>query len=119
MDGEHTQISTEKAKEYAANLDSVASACESMMKSEGWGLFMALFEIEKRAIKDTEDYATIEEFRADRGAIKIVEAIIEKMRGYISDAQSAAELFQRLQGKGEDASRGIMMIDAVEQNRES
>lgn len=96
MDGREPIIDAAKAKEYANDMQKVASAVESLQKHDGWKIFLALFVTKKIEIKDREDYDSLEDFRADRRAIGIVEDIIGTFDGYREDATQARTLFDKL-----------------------
>lgn len=112
-------VSEEKIKEYVENTGALAGAIVSMMKSDGWAVFMALYKREKAAIKEREDYTTIEEFKGDRAAIGIIDGILETFEGYIEEAKEAADLLSSSTDSPKQ-ERGIMLIESVEEsNRES
>jgi hypothetical protein len=106
-------LSKEQIEEYAASTEKIANAVVSLTRHDGWGIFMALLEREFAAIKEKSDYAKLEDFKADRAAIAIVEDIIETFKGYIEDAESAQTL---LAGLAEEApqDRGILLIEHQE-----
>lgn len=103
----------EKAKDYAAAAGRIAGAVEALLKHDGWEIFMALYKRECDAIRAREDYDTIEAFRGDREAIRIVDGIIETFKGYVEDAEAAAKALEGL-STDEPRSRGIMLIEAAE-----
>lgn len=107
-------MSTEQIKEYAANTGKISSSVESMLKHDGWAIFMALYERRKSDIKDKSDYASFEDFKADRAAIDIVDSILETFKGYIQDAQDAATMLSGLSPEDTPKDRGIMLIEATE-----
>lgn len=89
-------ISSEKAAEYAADTMKVATAVASLFKQEGWQIFRALFEQKKQEVKDKDDYASLEDFKADRRALKTVEDMIGELASYIDDASRARDLFNKI-----------------------
>lgn len=107
-------MSVEKIKDYAASTGKISSAVESLMKQDGWQIFIALYEREKQRIKEKDDYATLEAFKGDRAAIEIVEAILDTFKGFMQDASEAAILLKDLSTDDLPKDRGIMLIEATE-----
>lgn len=89
-------LSVEKAKEYAADTAKVATAVEQLFGSDGWKIFMARFERTRAEVEAKDDYASIEDFRSDRRALKIVDDLIAELGTYIDDASRALDLFTSL-----------------------
>lgn len=92
MQGEAHRMTADQAKAFAANRAAIAHAVESLQKHDGWKIFFALFEQEKKKIQEKSNYRTIQAFRSDRKAIKIVESIIGEFEGYRDDAAAAQDL---------------------------
>lgn len=101
-------------KAYSGNLSKLASVVESLVKSDGWCIFLAKWEKEKKAIH-LKDYKTFEEFKADRKAIEIFEGILEDFEGYISDAHEAQDLLTN-NAENQTQSKGALMIDLIEED---
>ena len=113
-------VDPEKVKAYAANIASLAQAIEQLEKSDGWAVFMALFQREKQIIYEKDNYDTLADFKGDRKAIEIVDGIIDIFKGYKQDASDAATLLTGLSPDDAKQERGIMIIEAAEEsNRES
>lgn len=107
-------MSEERLKQYTASAGKISSAIQSIIRSDGWMIFLALYKRKKREIMDRDDYATIEEFKADRKAIEIVDGILDEFNGWIEDAEAAAVLLAGLTGEESTPDRGIMLIEAAE-----
>ncbi len=84
-----------------------------MMGGDGWRVFMALYNRKKHEIKETVNYDTLADFKADRTALDIVDGIIEEMEGFKKDAEEAQQLIND-SSTGQQKERGIMLIEAVE-----
>lgn len=91
-----SMIPVEKAAEYAADAAKVATAVQGLFKHEGWAIFVELFNKRSDEVKDRDDYTSLEDFKADRRAIKQVEELVEELRSYIDDASRADELFNKI-----------------------
>lgn len=107
-------LDPERIKDYAAATGKIAQAVESLTRHDGWLIFMALYQREKNRIKEQSNYSTLEDFKADRRAIEIVEAILDEFQGYISDAQGAGDMLAGLSPETAGKDRGIMLIEAAE-----
>lgn len=107
-------MSPEKIKDYAASTGKIAAAVESLIRQDGWQIFMALYARRKQEIRDKDDYPSLEAFKADRQAIDIVEGILDTFKGYIQDAGDAATLLAGLSPDENPKDRGIMLIEASE-----
>lgn len=119
MDGEET---VEQAKEYQDAVLRLGQAVESLEKNEGWEVFLALFKRKKKEIEARSDYDSLEMFRADRGAIEIVEGILDELKTFKEDGQATADFIAAMAEGEEQPSRGIMLIEAAEDgghNREA
>lgn len=103
-------MSVEEVKNFANDVGKISTAVETMVKSDGWQIFLAHFEKIKEEIKDKSDYDTLQSFKADRTALDIVEEIFEEFKGYISDAKEAADLLTALSQEKEQP-RGIFIGD--------
>ena len=106
-------MNAEQLKVYAANADKIAVAIEALMKQDGWMIFMALYERRKQEIQEKDDYPSLEDFKADRRALDIVEGIIDSFKGYIQDATEAANTLAGLTSEP-PKDRGIMLIEHME-----
>lgn len=107
-------IDRQQAAEYAASTTKISAAVVALMKQDGWQIFLATYAREKDLIKEKGDYATLEDFKADRRAIQIVDTIIETFKGYVDDAEAAAETLKRFAEDDLPTDRGIMLLDAQE-----
>lgn len=107
-------MSPEKIKDYAASTGKIAAAVESMLRQDGWQIFMALYQRTKNEIKEKNDYPSLEDFKADRRAIDIVEGVLDTFRGYMQDAADAGTLLAGLSPEETPTDRGIMLIEAAE-----
>ena len=107
-------MSPEKIKDYAISTGKIAAAVESMLRQDGWQIFMALYNRTKNEIKEKNDYASLEDFKADRKALDIVEGVLDVFKGYISDASDAATLLAGLSPEESPTDRGIMLIEQAE-----
>lgn len=107
-------MSAEKIKDYAASTGKISSAVESLMKQDGWQIFLALYEREKQRIREKDDYPSLEAFKGDRAAIEIVESILDTFKGFMQDASEAAILLKDLSTDDLPKDRGIMLIEATE-----
>ena len=106
-------LSREQIEEYAASTEKIANAVSSLTRHDGWGIFLALVAREFDTIKEKADYEKLEDFKADRRAIEIVETIIETFKGYIEDAETAQTLLAGLRD-GAPQDRGILLIEQSE-----
>ena len=106
-------LNAEQIRAYAASTEKIATAVESLVKTDGWHIFLALFEHRKQEIKDRSDYASLEEFHADRQAIDIVDGIISTFEGYVQDAKEAADTLAGIADEP-PKDRGIMLIEHME-----
>lgn len=107
-------IDRQQAAEYAAHSEKISAAVVALMKQDGWQIFLTTYAREKDRIKEKDDYATLEDFKADRRAIGIVDTIIETFKGYVEDAEAAAETMRRFAADDLPKDRGIMLLDAQE-----
>lgn len=89
-------ISVEKMQEYVGDVGKVAAAIEALFGSDGWHLFLARFEQRRREIEAKDDYATIDDFHADRRALKLVDELFNELTTYRDDAQRATDLLKSL-----------------------
>lgn len=113
------ELTADKIKEYSANSARVASAIEGLMRHDGWQIFLALYDRRKEDIRAKADYASLEDFKADRRAIEIVDEIIEEFKGFVADAAEAAAFVAGLPTEEEPRSRGIMLIESMEGREQS
>lgn len=96
MSDQGDTMSVEEAANYAADTAKLADVVAALEKSQGWRVFMALFKQREREIKDRSDYASLEDFKADRRAIEIVHDIIGEFSKFSDDATSANDLLTKL-----------------------
>lgn len=119
VDNRVDELDISKIKEYAQNASRVGSAIESLRRHDGWQIFLALYKRRKETIKETNDYADITDFRADRKALDIIDEIFTEMEGFISDADEATKQLVGISSDDTPRERGIMLIEAMEDvNRE-
>lgn len=112
MERQGLTITADEAKAYASKAANIAHAVESLQKHNGWQVFLACFYNKKEEIYAKEDYATIEAFHADRTAIKIVEEILEEFKGFVEDAEGAAEILIKLT-ESDDQTPVSLAIDPI------
>lgn len=106
------------SKAYQAAVEALASACENLLGSDGWQIFLALFHRRKQEIYSRDDYETLADFKGDRKAIEIVEGIIEDMRTFKEDGEAQREYLAHL-NDADPTPRGIMLIEAVDGDNEA
>lgn len=100
-----------RAKTFSDNAGQIANAVESLLRHSGWQVFLALFENKKREILAKDDYANLEDFHADRRALKIVQEMFNQMPGYIEDAESAQLLLKKLTAAENQTPISLMLGD--------
>lgn len=114
---ENGKINIDRLKAYAGDVGKVARDIEALIKSDGWQIFLALLEREKRDIKERTDYKTIEEFKAERKAIEVFDGIMEKFNEYISDASEADDLIIKItQDLSQTPNKGVLILDSLEEH---
>lgn len=99
---------------YVADTAKVASAVESLMRSEGWRLFTAYYDWRKNQIKERRDYTSLEDFHGDRKALDLVDEIIATLESYIDDASRAVDLLTSLVGTENQTPRSSVALSTGE-----
>ena len=89
-------FSKDEIKQRQQEILETGRQVESVLKSPGWKLFQALFRQKAIEIREKEDYASLEDFRADRAAIRIVRGILDEFIGYATDADGAIQMLESL-----------------------
>lgn len=110
-------LTVDDAKKYAADTGAIAKAVESLLGSDGWKIFSALFIHKKREIMARDDYETLDAFKGDRKAIDIVEEILTDLKGYIEDAKGAQAILNKL-AEEDQTSSFILSEQQGEETRE-
>ena len=111
------EFDIDSVESYKKHIQRVGGAIEALQKSEGWQILMKLYEQRKQEIKDKEDYATLEDFRADRRALEIVEGILVELDDFVSDAMESTV---GISDEELPKERGIMLIEGQDDtNREA
>lgn len=114
---QNDNITIDRAKAYASDTSKIAGAIESMIKSDGWELFKAIWAREKRIILEKQDYTTIEEFKGDRKSLEHFDAILEKFEGYIADAVEAGETLKKLiEDNSQTPNKSVLILDSMEEH---
>ncbi len=110
------KINLDRLRPYASDVSKLASSVEQVIKTDGWQIFLALWEIEKREIYHKNDYPTIQDFKADRKAIELFESITERFTGYMADAMEADVLLKTLTSDSQTPNKHVLMIDSLEEH---
>lgn len=113
---ENGKINVDRLKVYAGDVAKIASAIQSVFRHDGWQIFLAVFQKEKDEIKERKDYTTLEDFKADRKAIDIIESVIETLSGYIADATEADSLLKTLTDPSQTPSKSVLILDSLEEH---
>lgn len=114
MAGEAENITAEQIAEAKAAREAtiqVGEAIDQMQKSKGWQIFSALLAMRRREIYERGDYTSLEDFKADRKALGIVDHILDDLNGYKSDAKEIIEEMAR--ASVDEPERGVLMLDQM------
>lgn len=79
----------------------LAREVESCVESGAWKLFRAVARRREIDVLHRDDYATLEDFRADRAGLKMLKDAMREFESYAEDADEAIELINQL-AKAED-----------------
>lgn len=110
------KLDVDKLKPYTNDIGKIARAVESLIKTDGWQIFLAVWEKQKKEIMEKKDYETLEAFKADRGALDLFDQICDQFTKYITDAEEAEKLLTKTIREADGQTpRGILMIDALEE----
>lgn len=118
MSNKGFKLDIDRAKSFSDDAAQIGTAVESLLKHSGWQVFLALFENKKREILKKEDYVSLEDFRADRSALKIVQGIFDLMPTYIEDATEAQLLLKKLTEAENQTPISLMLGDEDDDARE-
>lgn len=112
-------LTVEEAKQHAADTGKIAKGVEQLLASDGWKIFTALYLLKRQEIHSKDDYPNIESFRGDRAALKIVEGLLDEMKGYIEDATAAAAVLQKVIASQAEDQTPTSILLAEQQGEES
>ncbi len=114
---ENGKINLDRLKAYAGDVGKIAREVEALMKSDGWQIFLALWEREKSEIKEKSEYDSLEDFNADRRCIKRFDNIVARFGEYVADASEADILLNKLITKeGQTPNKGVLILDSLEEH---
>lgn len=112
-------LTISEAKAYANDRGKLGHAIESLLRHDGWKIFVSLYNQRKKGVKDKTDYASIEDFRADRRALEIIDGIIDEMPGFIEDATDAQNLLKKLTEAENQTPISLLLENEDEQASEA
>lgn len=105
-------INKEELRADAGKQIDRARLAATLLNHAHWKIFLAIFRNKQREIGAKDDYPTLEDFRADRGAIRIVKEMIEELESYVDDSASAEDIIKALNKKADhQTSDSILSLD--------
>lgn len=109
-------ISREVLQSLSKGAIDLGRTVESLTSHNGWKVFLALCETKRREVLEKEDYATIEDFHADRRALKIIKETIAELESFVEDADSAIDLLKKFESKAvSQTPESILSVDGEEE----
>lgn len=110
MQGIGDIITKEDIEKYAGGKIDLGRTVESFISHNGWKLLMAIFLSQERKIKDKADYKSLEEFKADRKALEIVQDMIDELNSSIDDSKEAIIQLNKL-NQAESQTPDLLSVD--------
>lgn len=87
----------DEIKKYEREKIDIGRLVKTVTSSEGWKLFLGLYRKKALEVRAKDDYASLEDFRADRRAVTIVRELIDEFLMYEEDAEGASQLLIQLE----------------------
>lgn len=110
MQGIGDIITKEEIEKYDGGIIDLGRTVESFISHNGWKILMAVFLLKEKEIKDKADYKSLEEFKADRKALKIVQGMIDEFNSYIDDSKEAIIRLNKLK-EAESQTPDLLSVD--------
>lgn len=111
MEGVLGKIPTEEdIRKYDEGKINIGRTIQSFVDHKGFELLMAIFATEVAEIKNKDDYKTIEDFKADRKAIKIVRTMLDELQSYIDNSEHAIIRLNKLK-EAESQTPSLLSVD--------
>ncbi len=110
MSMETDNISKEELRKLLESRTALGGKVQDLLKHDGFLILKAVFENFVRDIKNKDNYLSLEDFRADRKAIEIVQGILEELKGFVNDAELAASQVQQLIDS-EDSTPSLLSLE--------
>lgn len=117
MLGIDSNITKEELEKFDGDIIDKGRTVESFVSHNGWQLLMIIFVSEELRIKNKSDYKTMEDFKADRKALKIVQGMIDELKSYIDDSKEAVIRINALK-KAESQTPNLLSVDGEGENEE-
>lgn len=103
-------ITAEEIRKFTEDEVALGRTVESFLLHNGFKLFMAIYLTERAEILQKEDYKSLEDFKADRKALKIVQTMLDELESYKDKAESAFDRLTKLE-KAESQTPSLLSID--------
>ena len=89
MQGIKDKITIDDLRKYDEGKVDIGRTVESFISHNGFELLMTIFLTEIATIKNKDDYRSLEDFKADRRAIKLVKNMLDELQSYVEDSEYA------------------------------
>lgn len=110
MQGIHDKITKEDLRKYDEGKIDIGRTVESFMSHNGFELLMMIFLTEIATIKNKDDYDKLEDFKADRKAIKLIQNMFDEFQSYVDESEQAIINIEKFK-KAESQTPDLLSID--------
>lgn len=111
-------ITIGQARAYAEDTARVAGAVQALLKHDGWKTFIGLWTLRKFELRAKDDYASLEDFKADRRAIKLIEDLFGELETLTEDAETARSIFTKLTEAEDQTPETLVSTDLADEGRQ-
>ena len=88
-------------RRHAEDKLKLANVVRQAKEGDAWELFLSLVRLKEIEITNRDDYATLEDFRADRAGLRFLRGVVAEFEGFADYADDALDMLGRL-----DAAEG-------------
>lgn len=90
------KIDLAKYKESLEKAATLGAKVQEFVSSEGFLVLKAVFYNRVKAIKNKDSYQTLEDFRADRSAVKIIQEMFDELVAMVNNGEQAEAEIKKL-----------------------
>lgn len=110
MQGINDKITIDDLRKYDEGKVDIGRTVESFISHNGFELLMTIFLSEIAIIKNKDDYKSLEDFKADRKAIKLIQDMFDEFQSYVDDSEHAIIRLKKYK-KAESQTPTLLSVD--------
>lgn len=104
------EVDTNKLKNLLNHKVGLGVKVQQLLDSDGFLILKVIFKNLENDIRDKDDYKSLEDFKADRRAVKIIKDALSELESCVGDAEQASLELKKLI-EAESSTPSLLSLD--------